>query len=143
MFAVLDLSRYGININMTINKASEKGDLLIIGTHSDDNLEKAMLTFMVANAAVSIGVKTSIFLMSKGTDLAKKGYAKGMPKMGGMEPMEDLIATFQEMEGSIHVCIPCKDARGVKASGFLVDCEFSTLMDLVEMTQTFPRVISL
>lgn len=116
---------------------------MVVGTHSDDNLEKAMLTFMVANASVAIGVKTKVFLMSKGTNLARKGYAKGLPKMVGMEPLEDLIATFQELGGMIHVCIPCKDARGIKTSEFIIDVEFSTLMDLVELTQGFSSVISL
>jgi hypothetical protein len=60
--------------------------------------------------------------------------------MGGMEPMVDLIATFQEIEGSIHVSIPCKS---IKTSGFLVDCELITLTDKVEMNQTFPRLLAL
>jgi predicted peroxiredoxin len=129
-------------ITMATKKESEK-NLLVIGTHSDDNLEKAMLTFMVANASVALGVKTTVFLMSKGTNLMRKGYAKTMPKMVSMEPIEDLIVTFQEMGGAIHVCIPCKDARGIKTSEFLVDTEFSTLMDLVEMSQTHSRILSL
>jgi predicted peroxiredoxin len=123
-------------------KNADQKTLMVIGTHSDDNLEKAMLTFMVANASVAIGVKTKVFLMSKGTNLARKGYAKTLPKMVGMEPLEDLIATFQELGGMIHVCIPCKDARGIKTSEFIIDVEFNSLMDLVEITQGFSSVIS-
>lgn len=115
---------------------------MVIGTHSDDNLEKAMLTFMVANAAEALGVKTKVFLTSKGTNLVRKNYAKSMPKMVGMEPMEDLIASFQEMGGIIHVCIPCKDARGIKSNEFIAGIEFSTLMDLVEISQGNSRVVS-
>jgi predicted peroxiredoxin len=126
---------------MAAKKVEEK-NLIVIGTHSDDNLEKAMLTFMVANASEAMGVKTKVFLMSKGSNLARKGFAKSMPKMVGMEPMEELIATFQEMEGMIHVCIPCRDARGIKTSEFLADTKFSNLMDLVEMSQTCPHVLS-
>lgn len=126
---------------MAAKKENEK-NLMVIGTHSDDNLEKAMLTFMVANASEALGIKTKVFLMSKGTNLVRKGYAKSMPKMVGMEPMEDLISSFQEMGGTIHVCVPCKDARGIKTSEFIVDLEFSTLMDLVEITQTYSRVLS-
>jgi predicted peroxiredoxin len=121
----------------------EEKSLMVIGTHSDDNLEKAMLTFMVANASEAVGIKTKVFLMSKGTSLVRKNYAKSMPKMVGMEPMEDLISSFQEMGGVIHVCVPCKDARGIKTSEFIAGIEFSTLMDLAEMTQTNSRVISL
>jgi predicted peroxiredoxin len=126
---------------MAGNNPNQK-TLMVMGTHSDDNLEKAMLTFMVANASVAIGVKTKVFLMSKGTNLARKGYAKSLPKMVGMEPMEDLIATFQELGGTIHVCIPCKDAMGIKTSEFIIDVEFSSLMDLVELTQGLSSVIS-
>jgi predicted peroxiredoxin len=126
---------------MATKKVDDK-NLIVIGTHSEDNLEKAMLTFMVANASEALGIKTKVFLMSKGTNLARKGYAKSLPQMVGMEPMEDLITTFQEMGGTIHVCIPCKDARGIKASEFLVNTEFSNLMDLVELTATHARVLS-
>ena len=126
---------------MAAKKGNEK-NLMVIGTHSDDNIEKAMLTFMVANASEALGIKTKVFLMSKGTNLVRKGYAKSMPKMVGMEPIEDLISSFQEMGGIIHVCIPCKDARGIKTGEFIVDLEFSTLMDLVEITQTYSRVLS-
>ena len=141
MFAVLGLTKQALCTYMAAKKETER-NLMVIGTHSDDNLEKAMLTFMVANASEALGVKTKVFLMSKGTSLVKKGYAKSMPKMVGMEPMEDLISSFQEMGGIIHVCVPCKDARGIKASEFIANIEFSTLMDLVEMTQTDTRVIS-
>jgi predicted peroxiredoxin len=126
---------------MAAKKVAEK-ELIVIGTHSEDNLEKAMLTFMVANASEALGVKTKVFLMSKGTNLARKGYAKTMPQMVGMEPLADLISTFQEMGGTIHVCIPCKDARGVKSSEFIANTEFNTLMDLVELTAANGRVIS-
>lgn len=142
MFAVPGLSERRMYICMAGKNVEEKS-LMVIGTHSDDNLEKAMLTFMVANASEAIGIKTRVFLMSKGTNLAMKGYAKGMPKMVGMEPLEDLIATFQEIGGIIHVCIPCKDARGIKSSEFIKDIEFSSLMDLAELTQNHSNVVSL
>jgi predicted peroxiredoxin len=141
MFAMLDLSMHGMIIIMAAKKEIEKS-LMVIGTHSDDNLEKAMLTFMVANASEALGIKTKVFLMSKGTNLVRKNYAKSMPKMVGMEPMEDLISSFQEMGGVIHVCVPCRDARGIKTNEFITGIEFSTLMDLVEITQTDSRVVS-
>jgi len=127
---------------MTPNQTSKDTSLLVVGTHSDDNLEKAMITFMSAAAASAIGVNTTVFLMSKGTDLVRKNYAKNMPKMVGMEPMEDLISTFQEMGGIIYVCIPCKDARGIKSSDFLSGVKFGTLMDMIELTQNSNRALT-
>ena len=86
---------------MAPNSTKKDGSLLVIGTHDEDNLEKALMTFMVASAATSVGVTVTIFLMSKATNLVRKGHAKNMPKMVGMEPMEDLISTFMEMGGKI------------------------------------------
>jgi predicted peroxiredoxin len=126
---------------MAVKNVSEK-KMMVVGTHSDDNLEKATMTFMVANASEAIGVRTKVFLMAKGTNLVRKGYAGSMPKMVGMEPLEDLIRTFQEIGGTIHVCIPCKDARGIKTSEFINGIEFSSLMDMVELAQSYDRVIS-
>ena len=65
--------------------------MLIIGTHADDDLEKAMTTFMTATAALAIGVEVDVFLVSKGTNLARKKYAEGMPRMQGLESMDTLI----------------------------------------------------
>jgi predicted peroxiredoxin len=127
---------------MTPNQTRKDSSLLVVGTHSDDNLEKAMITFMSAAAASAIGVKTTVFLMSKGTDLVRKNFAKNMPKMVGMEPMEDLISTFQEIGGVIYVCIPCKDARGIKSTDFLSGVKFGTLMDMVELTQNSNNVLT-
>jgi predicted peroxiredoxin len=127
---------------MTPNQTRKDSTLLVVGTHSDDNLEKAMITFMSAAAASAIGVKTTVFLMSKGTDLVRKNFAKNMPKMVGMEPMEDLISTFQEIGGVIYVCIPCKDARGIKSTDFLSGVKFGTLMDMVELTQNSNNVLT-
>lgn len=129
-------------IIMATNQTNNDASLLVIGTHSDDNLEKAMITFMSAAAATAIGVKTTVFLMSKGTDLVRKNFAKNLPKMVGMEPMDELISTFQEIGGVIYVCIPCKDARGIKSSEFIGGLKFGNLMDMVELTQNSTNVLT-
>jgi len=125
-----------------IDTGSKKKDsILIIGTHADDDIEKAMLIFMAATAAQAIDIKVNVFLVSHGTNLARKGYAETMPRMSGMESIETLIKNHIEMGGGLYVCIPCKEARGVKNSQYLSDVKFSNMMDMMEMVQRSEKVL--
>jgi len=114
---------------------------MIIGTHADDDLEKAMMTFMAATAAQAIDIKVNVFLISHGTNLARKNYAETMPRMNGMESIDTLIKNHIEMGGGLYVCIPCKEARGVKNNQYLGEVKFSNMMDMMEMVQQCEKVL--
>ncbi len=50
--------------------------IVYIITHSDDNPEKAIIPFVLANGALSMDIDVLIILQSNVVMIAKKGYTK-------------------------------------------------------------------
>jgi predicted peroxiredoxin len=143
MFAVFNNPGIGDeqSDNMAEAKSVPKSKMLIIGTHSYDDIEKAMLVFMASTAALAIGIEVNIFLVAKGTNLARKNYVETMPRMHGMESLATLMQNHLEMGGGIQVCIPCKEFRGVKNSQYIAEAKFLNMMDMAEMVQAHDKVL--
>ena len=102
---------------------------LVVGTHADDDREKASMTFACAGAASALGVKTLVFLTGEGVKLAQKGYAETLEAVKGMASVKEMIDAFVEGGGGIHVCIPCLEARGIDKMEFMDGVKFVNLTD--------------
>ena len=98
--------------------------IIYVGTHAADDPEKAAMPFVLACAALAMNIKVNITLQGNGVYLAKKGYIDSMPQGGGFPPMQELLANFLELGGTLKVCVPCIKSRNIKES------------ELVESTQT-------
>ena len=83
-------------------------------THSTNDLDKATVGFVVANAAVASGQDTLVFLSIEGVRLAVKGFADGLQEPG-FAPVKDLVESFVKAGGRIFVCSPCMKKRGLDA----------------------------
>jgi uncharacterized protein len=81
-------------------------------THAKDNVDKATVGFVVANAGVASGVETVVFLSTEAVYLAQAGYADDIHEEG-FKPLRELIASFTENGGQIWVCSPCFKRRGL------------------------------
>jgi predicted peroxiredoxin len=81
-------------------------------THSTNDLDKATVGFVVANAAVASGQETLVFLSIEGVRLAVKGFATGLQEEG-FAPIGELVASFVKAGGTIFVCSPCMKKRGL------------------------------
>ena len=119
-----------------------KKSLIVIGTHGAENPEKATMTFACAGAAQSVGIRTKVFLAGEGVELAKKGFAKKMPKVQGMAPVDELVQGFVDGGGKVLVCIPCMESRGISKKDFLDGVEFINLMDFATATLDADRVLT-
>jgi len=86
--------------------------MVIIGTHADENPEKATLPFVMANTALASEVNVVVALQSMGVYLAMKGYAKHV-KAEGFPPLKELIENMLEMGGKLYICGPCVKARDI------------------------------
>lgn len=80
-------------------------------SYAKDNVDKATVAFVVANAAAGSDQDTTVFLSSEGVHLATKGYADDMHE-DGFAPLKELIDNFVEAGGQIWVCSPCFKKRG-------------------------------
>ena len=120
---------------------SEKA-LMIVGTHAEDDREKATMTFACAGAALSLNIKTSVFLTGEGVKLAMKGYADTIEPIKGMAPVKEMIDAFVGSGGRIQVCIPCLETRGIDKGEFMEGVEFVNLMDFAEESIRADRVFT-
>lgn len=90
------------------------GKFCVSLTHAGDNPDKATVAFVVANAAVGCEQTTMVFLSTEGVRLAEQGGADGIQE-DGFAPLRELIEAFVEGGGTILVCSPCFNKRGLNA----------------------------
>ena len=95
------------------------GKLCVSITSARNDLDRATVGFVVANAAVASAQETLVFLSTEGVHLAVKGYADGAQEPG-FAPIADLIASFTKAGGKIFVCSPCMKKRALDTQA-LVD----------------------
>jgi hypothetical protein len=88
------------------------GKVMINATRGKDDVERATLAFVVANAALSSGQEATMLLTVEGTWLATKGYVAGL-QANGFAPLADVIAQFQANGGQIWVCGACAKPRAI------------------------------
>ena len=79
-------------------------------TCAKDNTDKATVGFVLANAAVSSGKETMVFLSVEGVRLAQRGYADDI-REEGFTPLRELMDGFAKAGGTISVCSPCFKKR--------------------------------
>jgi predicted peroxiredoxin len=119
-----------------------KKTFIVIGTHGEEDIEKATMTFACASASASMGIKTKVFLTGNGVKLAQKGFAKKLPSVKGMASIDELMAGFKDCCGRLLVCIPCLESRGIKKQSFVDGTQFISLMDFAAETLDADRVFT-
>lgn len=83
-------------------------------TRAAEDVDRATVAFVVANAALGCGQETVVFLSTEGVRLAVKDYSAPLHEEGFL-PLTQLIRTFTENGGKILVCSPCFNKRGLPA----------------------------
>ena len=127
---------------MANSKDYSKKSLLVIGTHGDENVEKATMTFACAGASSALGIKTKVFLTGNGVKLAQKGFAEKLKQVEGMASVKQMMDAFVQGGGRIQVCIPCLETRGIDKKQFMDGVEFVNLMDFAAEAVDVDRVIT-
>jgi uncharacterized protein involved in oxidation of intracellular sulfur len=127
---------------MTEKKDYSGKSFLVIGTHGDDDPEKATMIFACAGASSALGIKTKVFLTMNGVKLAQKGFAETIKQIEGMAPVKQLMDAFVESGGKIQVCIPCLESRGIDKAQFMDGVEFVNLMDFAAQAVDADRVFT-
>lgn len=98
---------------------NEAKKLVIIGTHAEENPDKATLPFVVGSAGLSMEAEVVVILQSTAVYLAMKGYADHV-HAAGFPPLTELYDAFFEAGGKLMVCSPCLQARKID-QGDLID----------------------
>jgi uncharacterized protein len=84
-------------------------------TTGPENVDKATVAFVVANAALASGKDVLVFLTIEAVRFGFVGGADGM-HADGFASLEELIATFGSGGGKILTCTPCAKVRGLDAN---------------------------
>jgi predicted peroxiredoxin len=87
-----------------------KQKILYIATHGPGDPERATLPFVLANAALAMGVEAVVALQGDAVWLGVKGTAEHV-FAGGLPALGELMDGFLEMGGRLLVCSPCIQHR--------------------------------
>ncbi len=88
------------------------GHVMIHNTHGKDDIERASLTFVVANTALSSNQRTTVLLTIEGVWIATQGYISGV-QANGFAPLSELMQQFVANGGELWVCGACAKPRNI------------------------------
>jgi predicted peroxiredoxin len=88
------------------------GHIMIHNTHGKDDIERASLTFVVANTALNSSQQTTVLLTIEGVWVATQGYTDGL-QADGFAPLSDLVGQFIANGGKVWVCGACAKPRNI------------------------------
>lgn len=94
------------------------GHVMIQNTRGKEDVERATLAFVVANAGLTSGQEMTMLLTIEGVRVATKGYSAGL-QSDGFLPLSDLVTQFVANGGQLWVCGACAKPRGITADDLI------------------------
>lgn len=101
-----------------MSQEKERQKILYIATHGPGDPERATLPFVLANAALAMGVEAVVALQGDAVWLGVKGTASHV-FAGGLPPLQELLEGFLELGGRLLVCSPCLQHRKMDAQSLM------------------------
>ena len=96
----------------------QNNKMVIVGSRGLDD-ERATVAWTVANGAISSGFDVTMFLVSSGVDIVRKGAVENA-RMNPYDPsMKELVGNFMSKGGSVFVCPPCAKVRAYEGEDLL------------------------
>jgi predicted peroxiredoxin len=97
-------------------------ELIVLSSRGLDD-ERAIVAWTIANVAINSGQRVTMFLVSSGVDVVRRGAAKHMQLNPSDPPLQELVDNFVARQGTIWVCPPCAEYRGYDAASFIEGVE--------------------
>jgi predicted peroxiredoxin len=110
-------------------------------TCAKDDTDKSTVAFVIANAALGSEKDALVFLSTEGVRLSQKGYADDVHEEGFL-PLKELMDNFASVGGSIYVCAPCFNKRGLDPNNLVDGAQIVGGAVLVEFLSDNSPVIS-
>ena len=105
-----------MNTDTNTNPTTDK-TLVFLSRSIDD--ERATVAWTLANAGVANGQDVTVFAVSAGVDVLRKGAADTV-QMNPHDPsMSELIGKFMAEGGTVWACPPCSSLRGYTEDQFI------------------------
>ena len=104
---------------MTTNTTTNAVDKTIVFLSRGIDDERATVAWTLANAGVANGQDVTVFAVSAGVDVLRKGAADTV-QMNPHDPsMRELIGKFMADGGTVWACPPCSSLRGYTEDAFI------------------------
>ncbi len=127
--------------NETTTTTDEKKLVILLSRGIDD--ERATVGWTLANAGVASGQEVTVFLVSAGVDIVRKGAAD-LVQMNPKDPsMKELIDNFMANGGQVWACPPCAGLRGYTEEHFIDGVEITGAGPVYELLRQGAATISL
>ena len=118
----------------------EQKKMLIIITHSIDNIELTSIAVKLASAAISVNVKPVIALQSEGVRLAVKGFAEILNEEGVDSPYQ-YIKSYLDEGNKIYVCKTCMNKRKIDPHTLIEQAEVIGVPKVMELILECDKVV--
>ena len=92
--------------------------LVFMVLHGPDHPEHATIPFVMGCAALASDVEVVLGFQADGVELVRAGVADGI-HAAGFPPLAKLLADYRELGGSLLVCGPCLNSRGIIAADLI------------------------
>ena len=105
--------------------------VFIWSMNGPENAEKAILPFIIANAAFVHDAEVYVCLISNAVWLAKKGVAEHVKCCKWS--LKELMDKFLEQGGKLLVCSPCLAERDIKEEELIEEATITGAVEVLEL----------
>lgn len=91
--------------------ANNSNKLVIVASRGHDD-ERATVSWTIANVGLKSGQEVTMFLVSNGIDIVRKGAIDSVRMNPYDPPLKELVEDFLAKGGKILACPPCAKVRG-------------------------------
>lgn len=117
------------------------GHVMIHNTRGVEDVERASLSFVVANTALAGGQEATVLLTIEGVRLPVKGSIDGL-QAHGFQPLSELMHNFVANGGNLWVCGACANPRQIGADDLIDGAAVVGAATAVEALVTGAQTIS-
>jgi predicted peroxiredoxin len=96
--------------------------LVFMVLHGPDHPEHATIPFVMGCAALASDIEVALGFQADGVELVRVGVADGI-QAPGFPPFAKLLRDLRELGGSLLVCAPCMNSRGITAADLIEGTE--------------------
>ncbi len=102
----------------TTDTADAVPELVVVLSRGLDD-ERATVAWTLANAGIASGQHVTVFLVSAGVDLARRGAVDRVQMNPNDPSMGELVGKFIADGGAVWACPPCAALRGYDEADFI------------------------
>jgi predicted peroxiredoxin len=118
------------------------GHVMVHNTHGKEDIERASLTFVVANTALNANQRSTVLLTIEGVWTATRGYSDGL-QANGFAPLRELMQQFVANGGELWVCGACAKPRNITQEQLIDGAQIVGAVAAVEALVNGAQTLSL